>query len=190
MDGERGGEACGPEHHAAILVEPFGNGDHCFGRQPRVFGIAPVTRLAQAATRGHDLLAGDVTRVRRGDHLPREIDTPHERKPPQDAARARGSKRVLVVDTRPAHPHHDLAAAQCIEFKRLEAAGDGLPFLVDAKSAERRDGRHGRLTLGFGLWAGRKHFCEEVSPETGRSRGENKKAGHCPAFLGSTLPKA
>src|SRR6267378_5984615 len=114
-DTDAGGEAGGAERHRVPQRHSLRQLGEPFGWHARVLRVAAVMRDAEVIAHGeHRVSLGEARVARRNDGAG-EVDAADARRAAQDLAFAGGGERVLVVDVRVRHAHHDLARIQLVE---------------------------------------------------------------------------
>ena len=137
VDGERGGETSGAERHRLAFAHARRQFDEPITSDTGVLGVSAVVRFREPATGNKHLLARCVAGVRRAHDLAREIDAADQRIAPQDRRGAGRSKRVLVVDARPADPHDDFTWRKIVEPDVVEPRLDAAVITMNAQGLER-----------------------------------------------------
>src|SRR5690606_26170485 len=129
VDGKRGGETGGADHHRLLLGEAFRQRDHVLARHAHVFAVAAIAVLAQAAAGDQNLVALGKAAVAGFNHGAGDVDAADQRELAKDLAGAGGGERVLVVHVRVLRADDHVAFGKIVEGQLLEAGLDLAGFL-------------------------------------------------------------
>lgn len=140
--GEGSGETRGAEDHRFAQVQARGqwNGPGRF--DARVFAVAAVAGLGQAATRHQHWIAFLERRILRVHDMASHVDAAIEWKTPQDLALAGAGESILVVDRGIRGLDDEVAGREIVQRDGFDAAPVALCIVMDAKGGESGGDRH------------------------------------------------